>query len=49
MEKDRPEDALRAGFDSFYGQYHIFHEWTKASDLIDYVVEKTYVDLSYDL
>ena len=39
MEKDRPEDALRAGFDSYYGQYHIFHEWTKASELVDYVVE----------
>ncbi len=39
MEKDRPEDALRAGFDAYYGQYHIFHEWTKASELIDYVVE----------
>ncbi|MBQ3642373.1 hypothetical protein II906_10695 [bacterium] len=39
MDYDRPEDSLRAGFDSIYGQYHIFHEWTKASDLIDYVKE----------
>ncbi len=39
MNYDRPQDALRAGFDSYYGQYHNFHEWTKASDLIDYVKE----------
>ncbi len=39
MDYDRPQDALRAGFDSYYGQYHIFHEWTKASQLIDYVKE----------
>lgn len=39
MPYDRPEDLLRAGFDSYYGQYHIFHEWTKASELTDYVKE----------
>ena len=39
MEKDRPEDCLRAGFDSYYGQYHILYEWQKASDLINYVIE----------
>ncbi len=39
MDYDRPQDALNAGFDSFYGQYHIFHEWTKAHNLIDYVSE----------
>lgn len=39
MNFDRPEDCLRAGFDSYYGQYHIFHEWTKASELTDYVKE----------
>ena len=37
MNYDRPEDSLRAGFDSYYGQYHIFHEWTKAQDLTNYV------------
>ena len=37
MNYDRPQDSLRAGFDSYYGQYHIFHEWHKASDLINYV------------
>ena len=39
MNYDRPQDALRAGFDSYYGQYHIFHEWLKAKDLTDYVKE----------
>lgn len=39
MNYDRPEDSLNAGFDSYYGQYHIFHEWTKASELTDYVKE----------
>lgn len=39
MMHDRPIDALRAGFDSFYGQYHIFNQWTKAKDLTNYVIE----------
>ncbi len=39
MNYDRPEDSLRAGFDSFYGQYHNFHEWLKAEDLVNYVRE----------
>ena len=39
MNYDRPEDSLRAGFDSYYGQYHIFNEWNKASELINYVKE----------
>ncbi len=39
MNYDRPQDALNAGFDSYYGQYHIFHEWTQAHELIDYVKE----------
>lgn len=39
MNYDRPEDCLRAGFDSYYGQYHILHEWTKAHELTDYVKE----------
>jgi len=37
MPYDRPEDSLRAGFDTFYGQYHIFHEWSNASEFIEYV------------
>lgn len=47
MPFDRPEDALRAGFDMIYGQYHIFHEWPKASTFIDYV--KDNLDMSYRL
>ena len=39
MMHDRPIDALRSGFDSYYGQYHIFHEWTNAKQLTDYVIE----------
>lgn len=39
MTKDRPEDLLEAGFDSYYGQYHIFHSWGKANELHDYVIE----------
>lgn len=37
MPYDRPEDSLRAGFDSYYGQYHIFHEWKNATDLMSFV------------
>ena len=36
MPYDRPEDMLRAGFDEFYGQYHIFHQWG-AKEFNDYV------------
>jgi len=39
MNYDRPQDSLNAGFDSYYGQYHIFHEWDKASQPVDYVIE----------
>ena len=39
MPYDRPEDSLRAGFDAYYGQYHIFHEWKGAKDLNDFVKE----------
>ena len=37
MPYDRPEDSLRAGFDEYYGQYHIFHEWRTNKEFIDYV------------
>lgn len=47
MNYDRPEDSLRAGFDSYYGQYHIFHEWTKANELVDYVREN--INMSHNL
>ena len=37
MPYDRPEDSLRAGFDEFYGQYHIFHEWGTATEFNNYI------------
>ncbi len=45
MPYDRPEDSLRAGFDSYYGQYHIFHEWQSAKDLHNYVIDN--LNMSY--
>src|SRR5574344_2169377 len=39
MPYDRPEDSLRAGFDAYYGQYHIFHEWNTAKELNDYIID----------
>ena len=47
MPYDRPEDLLRAGFDEFYGQYHIFHEWKTATEFNDYV--KLNLDMSHRL
>lgn len=47
MPFDRPEDALRAGFDMIYGQYHIFHEWPTASTFMNYI--KDTLDMSYRL
>lgn len=44
MPHDRPQDLLEAGFDSYYGQYHIYQDWTKASQLYDYVREN--IDLN---
>lgn len=38
MPADRPEEALRAGFDAYYGQYHIFHMW-KAKDFQSFIKE----------
>ena len=39
MPYDRPQELLEVGFDSYYGQYHIFNEWTNAKQLYDYVRE----------
>ena len=47
MPYDRPEDLLRAGFDEYYGQYHIFHDWRNATEFKDYV--KLNLDLSHRL
>ena len=45
MPADRPDDNLRAGFDSFYGQYHLFSEWKTATEFMDYMKEN--LDLTY--
>ncbi|MBR1776930.1 hypothetical protein IJ750_07655 [bacterium] len=47
MMYDRPEDLLRAGFDDYYGQYHIFHDWKNAKEFNDYV--KMNLDMSHRL
>ncbi|MDD3593926.1 MAG: alpha-amylase family glycosyl hydrolase [Candidatus Gastranaerophilales bacterium] len=47
MPHDRPEELLAVGFDSYYGQYHIFPLRQKASYLHDYVVEN--LDMSHRL
>lgn len=45
MPADRPEEALDAGFDSYYGQYHIFNIW-KAKDFHQFV--KDNLKMSYN-
>lgn len=47
MPFDRPEDLLRAGFDDYYGQYHIFHDWRSATEFNDYI--KLNLDMSHKL
>jgi len=47
MPHDRPEELLAAGFDSYYGQYHLMPQWLKASELLDYVIEN--LNMSYRL
>lgn len=47
MPYDRPEEVLNAGFDTYYGQYHIFHQWLKADDLHDYMREN--LDMTHRL
>lgn len=47
MPFDRPEDLLRAGFDDYYGQYHIFHDWRSASEFNDNI--KLNLDMSHRL
>ena len=47
MPFDRPEDLLKAGFDDYYGQYHIFHDWRGAQQFMDYV--KLNLDMSHRL
>lgn len=40
MPHDRPIELMKAGFDSYYGQYHIFDQWTKTSQFRDYLNEQ---------
>lgn len=47
MAYDRPEELLNAGFDSYYGQFHIFDQWMKADDLHDYIREN--LDMTHRL
>ena len=47
MPFDRPEDLLRAGFDEYYGQYHIFHDWRGANEFMNYI--KMNLDMSHRL
>lgn len=47
MPFDRPEDLLKAGFDEYYGQYHIFHDWRNATEFNDYI--KMNLDMSQRL
>lgn len=47
MMYDRPEDLLRAGFDDYYGQYHIFHDWRNAEEFNDNI--KINLDMSHRL
>lgn len=47
MPFDRPQDLLNVGFDSYYGQYHIFPHMNKAQDLLGYVAEN--LEMSHKL
>ena len=47
MPYDRPKELLEVGFDSYYGQYHIFNDWTKAQQLYDYVKEN--IDINNEI
>ena len=46
MPYDRPEQLLKAGFDEYYGQYHIFQDWG-VKEFMDYI--KFNLDLSHKL
>lgn len=47
MPADRPEELLEAGFDSYYGQYHIFPIW-KAKDFHQFVKENLTMSHKYE-
>ncbi len=39
VPRDIPDELLRAGFDSIYGQMHIFHQMRTASEYQNYLLE----------
>jgi hypothetical protein len=39
IPRDIPEDLLRNGFDSIYGQFHIFHHWDSANEYEKYLTD----------
>jgi glycosidase len=39
IPRDRPEALLRAGFQTMYGQFHIFHQWPNAKTYMDYLLD----------
>jgi glycosidase len=38
LPRDIPEDLLKSGFDSYYGQFHIFHSMQNAKEYMDYLL-----------
>ena len=47
MPYDRPQELLEVGFDTYYGQYHIFKDWTTNDQLYDYVKEN--IDMNNEI
>lgn len=47
MPADRPEELLEAGFDSYYGQYHIFPSWN-SEEFHQFVKDNLKMSEKYD-
>ncbi len=47
MPADRPEELLESGFDTYYGQYHIFPTW-KAKDFHQFIKDNLKMSHKYD-
>jgi hypothetical protein len=39
IPRDIPEELLKTGFDSIYGQFHIFHHWDSAEEYQKYLTD----------
>jgi glycosidase len=39
IPRDRPMTLLKDGFDTYYGQFHIFHNWT-ANEYLNYLTDE---------